>query len=61
MSAIGLLAEGITTELGGEFIDSSHKDMLDLCKEFHLDFLDMHATDELKKNLVLSIIRDFAI
>ena len=53
MSATGLLAEGITTELGGEFIDSSHKDMLDLCKEFHLDFLDMQATEELKKNLVI--------
>ena len=47
MSTIGLLAEGITTELGGEFIDSSHKDMLDLCREFHLSFLDMKATDEL--------------
>ena len=53
MSTTGLLAAGITTELGGEFIDSSHQDMLDLCKEFHLDFLDMHATDELKKNLVI--------
>ena len=52
MSATGLLAEGITTELGGEFIDSSHKDMLDLCKEFDLKLLDMQAPDELKKNLV---------
>ena len=53
MSATGLLAEGITTELGGEFIDSSHQDMLDLCKEFHLNFLDMQAPNELKKNLVI--------
>jgi monoamine oxidase len=53
MSATGLLAEGITTELGGEFIDSSHKDILDLCKEFHLSFLDMQTTTELKKNLVI--------
>ena len=53
MSATGLLSEGITTELGGEFIDSSHKDMLDLCKEFSLKFLDMQATEELKKNLVI--------
>lgn len=52
MSATGLLAEGITTELGGEFIDSSHKDMLNLCKELHLNFLDMQAPDELNKNLV---------
>ncbi|MDZ7897345.1 MAG: NAD(P)/FAD-dependent oxidoreductase [Arcicella sp.] len=53
MSATGLLAEGITTELGGEFIDSSHKDMLDLCQEFHLDFWNMRATEELKENLVI--------
>ncbi len=53
MSAAGLLAEGIITELGGEFIDSSHKDMLNLCKEFHLDFWDMQAPDELKKDLVI--------
>jgi monoamine oxidase len=52
MSATGLLAEGITTELGGEFIDSSHKDMLDLCKEFDLKLLDMQAPDEMKKGLV---------
>jgi monoamine oxidase len=48
MSVTGLLAENITTELGGEFIDSSHKDMLDLCKEFNLGLLDMHAPDEVK-------------
>ena len=52
MSTTGLLAEGITTELGGEFIDSSHKDMLDLCKEFDLKLLDMQAPEEVKKNLV---------
>ena len=53
MSVTGLLAEGITTELGGEFIDSSHQDMLNLCQEFHLDFWDMHAPEELNKNLVI--------
>jgi monoamine oxidase len=52
MSATGLLAEGITTELGGEFIDSSHKDMLALCDEFHLPRLDMQDPEELKRNLV---------
>ena len=52
MSVTGLLAKGITTELGGEFIDSSHKDMLDLCKEFNLKLLDMHAPEEVKKDLV---------
>ena len=52
MSVTGMLADGITTELGGEFIDSSHQDMLDLCKEFDLKLLDMQAPDELKRNLV---------
>ena len=52
MSATGLLAEGITTELGGEFIDSSHRDMLDLCKEFDLGLLDMQGPGEVKMNLV---------
>lgn len=52
MSATGLLADGITTELGGEFIDSSHKDMLDLCKEFNLGLLDMQAPEEVKKGLI---------
>ena len=52
MSVTGLLADGITTELGGEFIDSSHKDMLLLCDEFGLPRLDMQAPQELKKNLI---------
>jgi len=52
MSATGLLADGITTELGGEFIDSSHQDMLRLCKEFNLGLLDMHAPTEVEKNLI---------
>jgi monoamine oxidase len=52
MSVTGLLADGITTELGGEFIDSSHKDMLQLCKEFNLGLLDMQAPAEVKKDLV---------
>lgn len=52
MSITGLLAEGITTELGGEFIDSSHQDMLKLCKEFDLGLLDMQAPSEMKKHLV---------
>lgn len=36
----GLLAQGITTELGGEFIDSGHEDMLTLADEFGLDLID---------------------
>lgn len=39
-----LLADGLVTELGGEFIDSNHKTLLALAKEFKLDLLDT-ATD----------------
>lgn len=35
-----LLAPGITTELGGEFIDSGHDDMLALVDEFGLELID---------------------
>ncbi len=38
-----LLAEGLVTELGGEFIDSNHEDMLALAKEFKLPLLDMKS------------------
>lgn len=45
-SAGGLLGEGLTTELGGEFIDSIHKDMLALADEFALTLLDDQAESE---------------
>jgi monoamine oxidase len=35
-----VLDAGLTTELGGEFIDTEHKDMLKLCHEFGLPLLD---------------------
>ena len=35
-----IFGAGITTEFGGEFIDSNHKDMLSLAKEFHLELND---------------------
>jgi monoamine oxidase len=38
-----LLNPGQTVELGGEFIDSGHADMMNLCREFKLDLLDMQA------------------
>lgn len=41
-----ILAPGLTTELGGEFIDSEHKDMLRLCAEFGLDLLDTLSPEE---------------
>ena len=49
-TATDLLADGLTTELGGEFIDSGHEEMLALMKEFKLDRLDTlgPGTDALK-------------
>ena len=35
-----ILAQGLYTELGGEFIDTSHKDVINLCNEFNLNLLD---------------------
>ncbi|HQE12080.1 MAG TPA: FAD-dependent oxidoreductase [Flavipsychrobacter sp.] len=37
---------GIFPELGGDFIDSNHKDMIALAKEFQLDLLDLIAEQE---------------
>jgi monoamine oxidase len=42
-TARDLLAEGLTTELGGEFIDSNHTEMLNLMTEFGLERLDTRA------------------
>lgn len=39
-TARNLLAQGITTEMGGEFIDSGHAEMLALVKEFGLEMWD---------------------
>lgn len=41
-SATGMLAPELTTELGGEFIDTGHDDMFALTKEFELPLLDMN-------------------
>ena len=43
-----LLNPGQTVELGGSFIDSTHADMLALCKEFSLSLLDMNDDSEHK-------------
>ena len=40
VSVTGLFGKGLTTELGGEFIDTDHADMLGLVAEFGLDLLD---------------------
>jgi monoamine oxidase len=47
-TAKDILAPGLYTELGGEFIDSDHTDMLDLCNEFGLQLLDTRTTAESK-------------
>jgi monoamine oxidase len=39
-TARDLLGDGLTTELGGEFIDSTHEEMLALMSEFGLERLD---------------------
>ena len=36
----------LVTELGGEFIDTEHKDMLQLCHEFNLPLLDTLSKEE---------------
>lgn len=37
---------GLVTELGGEFIDSTHEDLLALCQEFHLPLWDRAENNE---------------
>ncbi len=49
-TASGLLAPGLTTELGGEFIDSNHADILALADELELELFDVQAPSE--SNLV---------
>lgn len=41
-----VLDPNLTTELGGEFIDTEHKDMLQLCHEFGLPLLDTLSKEE---------------
>ncbi|MBI4616796.1 MAG: FAD-dependent oxidoreductase [Planctomycetes bacterium] len=41
-----LVAPGLLTELGGEFIDSDHEDMLALIREFGLELLDSQGPSE---------------
>src|SRR5688572_6651340 len=44
-TAKDLLGDGLTTELGGEFIDSTHEEMLALMEEFGLEKLDTWAPE----------------
>jgi monoamine oxidase len=43
-----VVAPGLYTELGGEFIDTEHKDMLQLCKEFGLPLIDTRTREEME-------------
>ncbi|RZK49095.1 MAG: FAD-binding protein, partial [Hymenobacter sp.] len=45
-TAQNLVAAGLTTELGGEFIDSGHDDMLGLVREFGLPLYDVESASE---------------
>jgi len=42
----GFFGTGLVTELGAEFIDSTHLAVLDLCREFSLPLLDTQAESE---------------
>jgi monoamine oxidase len=43
-----IVGDGLVTELGGEFIDGSHADMLRYAKWFNLDLIDIQTADERK-------------
>jgi monoamine oxidase len=45
-SATGVAAPDVTTELGGEFIDSGHKEILGLARQFGLPLIDTWVESE---------------
>jgi len=47
-SARDLLGPGLVTELGGEFIDSGHRDLLDWVRELGLELIDVETESERK-------------
>jgi len=50
-TATGMMGKGITTELGGEFIDSNHTDILNLAKAFGLGLVDTEKDDKLIRQI----------
>lgn len=50
-TAKDMLGKGITTELGGEFVDSNHKDILHLAKEFGLSLVDTEKDKNLTRQI----------
>ncbi|HMO19177.1 MAG TPA: FAD-dependent oxidoreductase [Oligoflexia bacterium] len=55
-STDNLIGKGITTEIGGEFIDSSHEDILSMVLEFGLELIDTHD-DPLKSGFYFNNTR----
>lgn len=47
-TARNMMGLGLNTELGAEFIDSTHRDVLRLAKDFNLSLLDTHDPEERK-------------
>jgi monoamine oxidase len=45
-----IMGTGTWTEMGGEFIDTNHREMWDLAEEFDLDLLDIYQESELQYN-----------
>ena len=43
------LGLGVFPEFGGDFIDSNHEDMINLAKEFNLEFIDLEEEQKSKK------------
>lgn len=48
LTAKNIMAPGLTTEMGGEFIDSGHEEMLALVREFDLDMWDFRTLSGVK-------------
>src|SRR4249920_954187 len=46
MSVNDMMGEGLWTEMGGEFIDTDHEDMINLVKKFDLPMLDRSVESE---------------
>lgn len=46
MSVDGMMGDGLWTEMGGEFIDSTHTDMLNLATQFQLPLIDRQSSSE---------------
>lgn len=47
-TANDLMGKGLTTDLGGEFIDTGHYEMLALCRDLEIELLDAMSKEESK-------------